>query len=68
MKPNLHGRITCGTSIRQERADRDEVRGYLASHPGACVRDVAMECHLGNNHAERLVGEVMKDEPENQHL
>ena len=35
--------------------DLDEVRAYMASHPGCTIFDVALECHMSDNHASRLI-------------
>jgi hypothetical protein len=54
---NTHGG---GSSIRQRKADIEEMRSYLVSHPGATLFDIEMELHLTEGHARRLLQEAKK--------
>ena len=47
--------ILAGTTKRQAIQDEAEVAAYLSKNPDAKIFDVALECHMGDGHATRLV-------------
>lgn len=53
---------SCGGQANRERWV-SEAREYLASHPGATVFDLALECHLGDKQAKNFMREIMGDQP-----
>ena len=57
----IGGLVTAHTSMKQHDADLKEVATYLASHPGASERDVAMCCNMSDYAARRLMRAVVGD-------
>jgi hypothetical protein len=47
--------ILAGGTKQQAARDESEVAAYLSKNPGAKIFDVALECHMGDGHATRLV-------------
>jgi hypothetical protein len=53
----LGGLAKADTTPGQHRMDVAEVRKYMKSHKGASVFDVALECHMTDQQAARLMKE-----------
>jgi len=51
----LGGIARHGTTLAQHRRDVVECRAYLAAHPGATARDVALELHYSDAAARRIM-------------
>ena len=51
----LGGIARNGTTMAQHRRDVEECQAYLAAHPGATARDVALELHYSDAAARRIM-------------
>ena len=52
------GLMTAETTPKRYKDDVEEVRDFLKHHLAAKTFDVALECHMTDNHAERLMRRV----------
>lgn len=60
-RPRAPCPMMAGTTKQQAMRDEAEVAAYLSNHPDATVFDVALECHMGDGHALRLM-HLVKDQ------